>query len=369
MHTLYQKYIFTPGPVKMYKETLELGAMQTPYFRNEEFSQVVLDCETNLLKIANAPKNSRVLFLTASGTAGMEATVQNLLSLKDTALIINGGGFGQRFVDICNIHGITNINCKVKDTNLSDTSLLNDSKDASSLIVNAHETSIGVLYNLESLGNFAKENNMLFIVDAISMFITDALDMSRDNIDALIISSHKGLALPPALSMIILSPKAIAKINPKHQLYFDFNSYLKDGLRGQTPFTPAVSVILQLQKRLEQIIKNTPQKEIQKAKEIAHYFREAIKPLPLKPYTRFMPNALTTLTPTDNKSALEIVKALEEKYNVVVAPNGGELKDTIFRVSHMGDMTKEYTDILIDALFDYYGSKNRKICRDKCRSS
>lgn len=151
------KYIFTPGPVKMYDETLKLGAMQTPYFRNDEFSKLLLECEKNLLKIANAPQGSRALFLTASGTAGMEASVQNLLNKDDKALVVNGGGFGQRFVDICNIHNIKNIDCKIGDTNLSTTECLEPYSDATALLINGHETSIGTLYNLEAVGEFAKK--------------------------------------------------------------------------------------------------------------------------------------------------------------------------------------------------------------------
>ncbi|MDX9743942.1 MAG: aminotransferase class V-fold PLP-dependent enzyme, partial [Arcobacteraceae bacterium] len=269
MNPLYNKYIFTPGPVKMYDEALKLGAMQTPYFRNDEFSKVLLECERNLLKIVNAPNESRVLFLTASGTAGMEAAVQNLLSDDDNTLVINGGTFGQRFVDICTIHQKNHIDFKVQDDNLSDTKNLRQHKDVTALLVNAHETSIGQLYDLDALGAFCKEHNILNIVDAISMFVTDRVDMIHHNIDALIVSSHKGLALPPGLSMVILSPRAIKKINPKHQLYFDFNAYLSDGQRGQTPFTPAITIILQLQARLRQIIKDGIEFEINKAKELA----------------------------------------------------------------------------------------------------
>lgn len=357
MKSLYDKYIFTPGPVKMYEETLKLGSMQTPYFRNDEFSDIIFDCEKNLLNIANAPGGSRVLFLTASGTAGMEATVQNLLNQDDKALVVNGGGFGQRFADICKIHNINTIECKVQNSNLSDTSLLSENKDATSLLINAHETSIGTLYDLDAVGKFTKENGMLNIVDAISMFITDKLDMQRHNIDALIISSHKGLALPPGLSMVILSPKAIAKINPVHQLYFDFNSYLKDGQRGQTPFTPAVTIILQLHQRLQCIIEDGIKTHRERAKGAAEYFRESIKELPLELYSSYMPNAMTTLTPTDGKSAAQIVKDLDEQFDIIVAPNGGELRDKIFRVSHMGNMNKEYVDILINALHTYYNIK------------
>jgi aspartate aminotransferase-like enzyme len=67
-----------------------------------------------------------------------------------------------------------------------------------------------------------------------------------------------------------------------------------------------------------------------------------------------MPNAMTALTPTDGKSALDIVNDLERNYKVMVCPNGGDERETIFRVSHMGEVDKAYTDVLIDALFDYY---------------
>jgi len=354
------KYIFTPGPVKMSDDILAIGAKQTPYFRNNEFSKILLECETNLLNISNAPKNSRVLFFTASGTAAMEATVQNLLANDDKTLVINGGGFGQRFVDICKLHKKNHVNFKISNNNLQDTKPLEEYKNISNLLINAHETSIGLLYDLNSIGKFCKKNNILNIVDAISMFITDEFDMQKFNIDALILSSQKGLALPPGISMIVLTPTAVTKLQKQSSLYFDFQSYLADGLRGQTPFTPAVTILLQLHERLKQIVKTGVEQEILQAKEIAEYFRKAIEPLPLKLYSEYMPNAMTTLTPSDSKQASTIVNDLDKIYNIIVTPNGGKLKDKIFRVSHMGAMTKEYTDILIDALYDYYKIKRKK---------
>lgn len=355
------KYIFTPGPVKMADDILALGAQQTPYFRNEAFSNVLLECEINLLQLVNAPQGSRVIFLTASGTAAMESTVVNLIGTNDRTVVINGGGFGQRFVDICNLHKIDSINLKIKNNDLSDVNVLEKYKnDANILLINAHETSVGILYDLESLGNFCKHNDILNIVDGISMFVTDELDMQQFNIDTLILSSQKGLALPPGISMVVLTPKALEKLQPKSSLYFDFRSYLDDGSRGQTPYTPAVTILLQLHYRLDQIMKSGIDSENNKAKEIAKYFRDSIDQLPLQCYNQNMPNAMTTLTPTDEKSASKIVKDLDEIYDVVVAPNGGDLKEKIFRVSHMGAMTKEYTDILIDALYDYYKIKREK---------
>ncbi|CAA6822794.1 MAG: Serine--glyoxylate aminotransferase (EC, partial [uncultured Sulfurovum sp.] len=266
-----------------------------------------------------------------------------------------GGGFGGRFVNICKTHDISHTDFKVSHTNLSNIEALAPKEAYSSLIVNAHETSVGHLYDLSAMGAYAKNNNMLYIVDAISMLVTDPLDMEESGIDVVIASSQKGLALPPGLTMVILAPSALAKVQEVKSLYFNFKDYLSNAQRGQTPYTPAVTIMLQLEARLAQIEREGGlEATIARAKKIAEYFRESIKTLPLKAYTPFMPNAMTTLTPTDGKLAMDIVNALEEGYKVMVCPNGGNQRNLIFRVSHMGDMTKEYTDVLIDALHDYY---------------
>ncbi|WDE96869.1 aminotransferase class V-fold PLP-dependent enzyme [Lentisphaera profundi] len=354
---IYEDYaIFTPGPVKMSDEILQVGAQQTPYFRNQQFSDITFSCEKDLLEMVNAPEGSKVIFLTASGTAGLEATVMNLLNQEDNALVVNGGGFGARFVNICATHGIPHSNFKVKNTDLSDIETLAPKGNFNSLIVNAHETSVGHLYDLDAMGDYALKNDMLYIVDAISMLVTDPLDMQKSNIDLVIASSQKGLALPPGLTMVILAPKALEKLHDINSLYFNFKDYLKNGERGQTPYTPAVTIMLQLKARLDQINRRGGiEQSIAKAKEVARYFRNSIKALPLKEYTAYMPNAMTTLSPTDGKSAMDIVNALESDYKVMVCPNGGAERDIVFRVSHMGEMTKHYTDILINALHDYYG--------------
>ena len=349
-------YIFTPGPVKMSEETLRIGATQTPYFRNRSFSEVLRRCEEDLLALVNAPRDSRVVFLSASGTGAMEAAVMNLLGAGNRAVLINGGTFGERFAQLCERHDRAWSECRVHFDNLSKTDLLEEYA-GDTLLINAHETSVGILYDLDAIGAFCRKKGWLNIVDAISMFVTDPLDMLRQNIDALLLSSHKGLALPPGLSMVVLSPRAIERLRPVRSLYFDFGSYLGDGERGQTPFTPPVTIVLQLQARLAQIRRDGISAEQLKARENAEYFREAVSALPLGFYSDFMPNAMTTLSPTDGKSAYGIVDALEKRYNIAVAPNGGKLRDTVFRVAHMGAITIEYTDVLVDALFDYYGVK------------
>ncbi len=353
-------YMFTPGPVKMPACVLEEGSKQIPYFRTKEFSEMTLNCEKMLLNLLNAEDGSCVLFLSASGTGAMEAAVVNTLSDEDEVFIVNGGSFGQRFVDICNLHGVKNTNYKLEygsPLEIRDIDFVK--KHTTTFIVNGHETSTGVLYNLEDIGNVCEQNNMFFIVDAISMFLTDKIDMKKAGIDVLILSSQKGLALPPGLSILVLSKKAKDRIykNSKNvkMMYLRLDDYLNDMKRGQTPYTPPVSIMFQLYSRLNCIVNNGGiEAEIQRAKSVADYFRSGIQNLPIKIFSKSLPNAMTSLTPVDGKSAQQIVFDLLNKYNIYICPNGGELRDTVFRVSHMGDIDKEYTGVLLSALKDYY---------------
>ncbi|MDR2196212.1 MAG: aminotransferase class V-fold PLP-dependent enzyme [Gallionellaceae bacterium] len=351
----HRQRIYTPGPVQMAPDILEIGGMQTPYFRNAAFSEVVLDCETKLLELANAPSGSRVAFLTASGTAAMEAAVMNLLTPARSVGIVNGGSFGQRFVEICAVHGVPVQELKVDRDPLSDGVALSELRDVDALLVNAHETSVGHLYDLAATGDWCRRHGALHIVDAISLFVSDPLDMQAQHIDVLIISSHKGLALPPGLAMVLLSPRALERVHPSGSYYLDFGSHLHEGERGQTPFTPAISIILQLQHRLTQLHSQGLNTEWQRAASVAARFRMGIAELPLVPYSAHMPNAMTALQLTNEIPAPWVVGELESRHGCVVAPNGGKLSDIVFRVSHMGAQDLQDADFIVNALMDVLG--------------
>ena len=97
---------FTVGPVMSSEEVLEVGSEQVPYFRTAEFSELMFENEKLIKRFSKADENSRVVFITGSGTASMEASAINTLNKEDKCLVINGGSFGQRFVDLCRIHNL-----------------------------------------------------------------------------------------------------------------------------------------------------------------------------------------------------------------------------------------------------------------------
>lgn len=347
---------FTVGPVMSDSEVLAIGSEQVPYFRTPEFSEVMLQNEALFLRFVDAPEESRAVFITGSGTASLEASVANVLSSEDKALVVVGGSFGKRFSQLCDIHGIPHDNIELPFGSTLTPEMLDqfDQQGYTALLVNIHETSTGVLYDAAMLSDFCRRNNMLFIMDAISAFLADPLSMSDLGVDVFITGSQKALACPPGVSLIALSKRAIDRVasNDPGCMYLDLRSALKNGERGQTPFTPAVGTLLQINKRLNLIAENGgPSAEIERVSVLARDFRSRISDMPLEQASPAPSNAVTILHPL-NASARDIFAVLKDDYGIWVCPNGGELADKVFRVGHIGCLTIDDNVQLVNALED-----------------
>lgn len=347
---------FAVGPVQMFDYICKLGSEQVPYFRTDEFSAVMLENERLIKKMAKAEKNARAVFLTGSGTAAMEAVVMNFFGHNDKVLVVNGGSFGQRFVELCQIHQVsfTEIKLNFAEQLTQEMLLPYQSQGYTGFLVNVHETSTGVYYDIDIIAEFCRQNGLFLVVDAISSFLADHFDMARLDVDVMITSSQKVLACPPGISIVVLSERAVERIeqNNVQSIYFDLNSALKNAERGQTHFTPAVGILRQINARLRQIEEaGGAEYEIKRIAALAADFRQRIAGLPLHITSSSMSNAMTPLHPL-NVSAYEIFKILKDEYDIWICPNGGYLQEKIFRVGHMGALTIEDNSRLIMALHD-----------------
>ena len=211
---------FTVGPVQSSDAVRAIGAEQVPYFRTAEFSEMMLENERLVKKFANATKDSKVVFMTCSGSGGMEAAIINCLTPQDKALVINGGSFGERFVELLTLHKIpfTEIKLKygraLKPEHLAEY----ESKGYTTFLMQKHETSTGVHYDINLVSDFCKRNNCFLIVDTISTFLCDSFDMAAMDAGVMITGSQKALACAPGIAVMILAPSAImpaASASPK----------------------------------------------------------------------------------------------------------------------------------------------------------
>lgn len=351
---------FTVGPVQMDEQTVLLGKNQIPYFRTVDFSEIMLENEKLLCTFFDAPENSRCVFITGSGTASMEGGIMNFFDSDDKVLVVNGGSFGHRFVELCQIHNITyteiklGYGCPLEERHLKEF----DGKGYTGFIVQLCETSTGVLYNMSLIGEFCERNNTFLLVDAVSGFMADKFSMKQMHVNAAITGSQKALSLPPSMSFTILDEKAITrckKINVRN-LYFNYPRYLSDGERGQTPFTPAVATLLQLNEKLKRI-DETGGVEYQNTivRQRALYFRNKIKGLPFYLFTKpeCSSNCLTALCPaSQDVSAYKLFEIIKDEYGIWVCPNAGDMAEKVFRVGHIGNISYEEIDRLIEVFND-----------------
>lgn len=347
---------FTVGPVMCSDEVCAVGGEQVPYFRTPEFSELMFENERLMLKFAKAPEGSKAAFMTNSSTGSMEAVVMNCFDADDKVLVIDGGSFGHRFVELCEIHEIPHEIIKLNHgQKLSKERLYEyDNMGFTGLLVNIDETSTGVLYDSEMIGEFCKKNDIFYVCDCVSAFLADPFDMAHCGADVMITGSQKVLACPPGISVIILVPRAVERVvNAKvKSMYFNLADVLKNMERGQTPFTPAVGILRQINTRLKEIeAAGGADAEIARVAAQADDFRKKISELPFELVSESPANGVTPVHPI-NADAYDIFMKLKDEYGIWICPNGGDMKSTIFRVGHIGHLTHEDNTTLIDALKD-----------------
>lgn len=349
---------FTVGPVQSSDDVRSIGAEQVPYFRTVEFSEVMLENEALIKKFAKASDDSRVVFMTCSGSGGMETAIMNCLTPKDKALVVNGGSFGERFVELLGLHNIPFTEIKLDQGKALKAEHLKEYEDQgyTVFLVNKHETSTGVHYDIDLISDFCKRNNLFLIVDCISTFLADEFDMEKLGADVMITGSQKALACPPGIAVMVLSAVAIDRIKKGTCVcqYFDLKLALKNQERGQTPWTPAVGILLQINQRLKEIdAAGGVESEVMRTEGLAQYFRNKIKEhnLPFEIVSESLSNAVTPLHPT-TASAFDIFLKLKDEYGIWICPNGGELKDSVFRVGHIGYLNTSDYDKLLEAFMD-----------------
>lgn len=347
---------FTVGPVMCSDAVRAIGGEQVLYFRTPEFSNIMFENEKFMLKFAKAPEGSKAAFMTNSSTGSMEAVVMNCFDETDKVLVIDGGSFGHRFVELCEIHEIPHVVLKLyHGQKLTKERLWEyDDQAFTGLLVNIDETSTGVLYDSEMIGEFCRKNNIFFVCDCVSAFLADPFDMAHCSADVMITGSQKVLACPPGISLIILAPRAVERVTNRKvkSMYFNLADVLKNMERGQTPFTPAVGILRQINTRLKEIESaGGADVEISRVAAQAADFRKKIKELPFEFVSESPANGVTPVHPL-HADAYEIFTTLKDKYGIWVCPNGGDMQHTVFRVGHIGYLSHEDNTTLINALKD-----------------
>lgn len=344
-----KNYLLTPGPTPLPIEVCLSQARPIIHHRTPQF-QAILKEAAEGLKYVFQTKND-VFILTSSGTGAMEAAVVNLLSAKDTAVTVEGGKFGERWTEICARYGVNTEIIKVEwGRAVSPEQIevkLKANPGIKAVFTTLCETSTGVVNDIEAIGAVVKKYNAVLVVDAISGL--GAIDLKTDawSVDVCVSGSQKGLMLPPGLAFISVSPKAWDKISESksHRYYFDLKTAKKAFDKTDTPFTPAISLIIALNEALKIIRQDGLTGVFLRHKKMADAARQAMQALGLE---LFAPDAasdvVTAVKVPQGIDGEKLVKTMRDNYGVTIAGGQDEMKGKLIRIAHMGYI--EESDII-----------------------
>jgi aspartate aminotransferase-like enzyme len=345
-----------PGPTPVPDEVLQAMAKQMINHRGPEFVQLLNDVTAKLKQIFQT--KSDLLVLTASGTGGLEAAIVNTLSPGDKVLATSIGVFGDRFTKIAQQYGAETIPLSFEWGKAADIDAIRQALRAEpkikAVMVTQNETSTGVTNDLASISSVVKEFDKLLLVDAISGL--GAIDLPVDDwhCDVTVTGSQKAWMVPPGLTMISVSEEgwrahAEAKMP---RFYWDFTKAKSSLEKGQTPWTPAVSIIFALQVALDMMLKEGLTNVVARHARVGKATREGIKSLGLSLFAEesHASNAVTAVAVPDGLDVKKLRKILKEEHQVVLAGGQQKLDGKIFRIGHLGWVTEKDIEAVISAL-------------------
>jgi aspartate aminotransferase-like enzyme len=339
---MIKQYLLSPGPTPIPNEVSLAMSETMIHHRTPQFNKVFEEARQGLKKLFGT-KND-VLMLASSGTGAMEASIANLFSPGDKVLVINGGKFGERWLNISNAYGLNPIDLKVewgKAVRVEEVERqLKAHPDLQGVMVQASETSTTALHPVKEIAKLTK-NGPLFIVDGVTAVGVLSLPVDEWGIDVLVTGSQKALMLPPGLGFIALSDRAWDKSKKAKlpRFYFDLNLERKNQQKGSGAFTPAVSLIFGVRASLNMMEREGLNRVYARHARMSRATRAAAVALGLKLLAPDDPSpAATGIFLPQGIDADRVLEYLRDHMHVVLAEGQDQLKGKVIRIAHVGYM-------------------------------
>lgn len=338
-----------PGPTPVPEIVRQAGARPMVNHRGPEFKELLLRV-TAAMKQGFKTEND-VLVLTSSGTGALEAAVVNTLSPGDQVLSVNIGNFGERFAKIAKRYGAQVSSYTVDqgkaavpaEVGSQLRALRAAGTPAKAVLVTHNETSTGVTNPLEQIAREirAAEPDALILVDAVSSLGAVPVEMDAWGLDVVTTGSQKAWMIPPGLAMIALSPRAWKAVEQATmpRFYFDVTMHRDALAKGETPWTPAITIAFALDEGIKLIEAEGYPQIFARHAACAAATRAGLTALGFRLMAdpQFASNTVTSAWLPDGVEWSTFTKANRAK-GLVLAGGQGNLLGKIFRVGHLGDV-------------------------------
>ncbi len=345
--TFTRTRLFTPGPVEIPSRVLRALSQIPPHHRTEVFRALymrVTDAMRTLHQTAG-----EVFLLAASGSGAMEAAVVNVMSPGQKALAVVGGKFGERWASLLKAYGVPHDLVDVEWGHAVEPSqiehALDKDKTITAVFATHSETSTGALHDVEAFAKITKARGVKLVIDAVTSLAVHPLPQDAWGIDVVVCGSQKGLMCPPGLASVSLAPWAAAAIEQGlPRFYFDLRRARKSAPLGESPFTPAVSLVLALEEALAMMNEEGLDQVHARHRRLAGAMRAGAQAAGYALFSSSPSYAVTALLPPSGVEASAVVKRLRDVHGMVVAGGQDKLKGRILRIGHMG--AYDFSDIV-----------------------
>jgi serine---pyruvate transaminase len=333
--------LMTPGPTQVPEAARLAMAREVMHHRTPEFRAILAAVLADLQYVLQT--QNEVLLLTASGTGAMEAAVVNLVPRGGKAIVLEAGVFARRWAQIARTFGIQVVLHEVawgRGVAAADVArLLAEHPDAVAVFGTLMESSTGVGHDVEAIGRVVLASDAIFVVDAISG--AGAMECRSDDwgLDVLVVGSQKALMLPPGLSFLSISDKAWRQIERIEPQAFYFNlKFARESLHSgpQTPWTPAVTLVVGLAENLKQIRAVGIEQIWAGCEKLARATRAGVQAIGLELFAQPPAAGLTAVKVPDGIDGAALLARLETRFGVKLAGGQDKLRGKIFRIGHFG---------------------------------
>ena len=349
------------GPTPLAPAVLEAMSQQMVSHRSDEFKSLyaAVDRDVRVLLGTRHP----AMFLTCSGTGGLEAAVQNVLRPDDKVLSLHTGFYGELFAQITErgLHApeqLTRLqSAPGESTDPQALAQLLQRQHFDAVLITHNESSTGVLNPLEELVRIVKaHSDALVLCDAVSSAGTTPIHMDRWGVDVLVTVPQKGLMAPPGLAIVVLNDRARARAEgARVGLYFDFQRALASARQCQTPSTPSISCFRGLGASLQLLMAEGLDQVYERHLQARALCQSALPELGLGSFARapFQSPGVTAMSLPAHISAQSLQLALEQNYNLYATPAAGHWQDRVLRIAHMGWFSLADIDRAIACMKDH----------------
>ncbi|MFO7676015.1 MAG: alanine--glyoxylate aminotransferase family protein [bacterium] len=333
--------LFTPGPVQVREELLGVMSSELVYHREASFGKIYASVQKGLQKLMMT--KNEVYVLTSSGTGAMEAAVANLVLPNEKVLVATAGRFGERWRELTIRFGAyVDVLARPYGESIPPVEVerqLRANDTARCVFTTLTETSTGALHDIKAIGEICRRLNRILVVDAVAGLGADELRMDTWHVDCVVGGSQKAVAVPPGLAFISLSERAweLAGRARGARFYFDLKAYRKYAEKGQTPWTPAISLFYALDLGLRRNVGRSASASWLAHRRQAARVRDRVKGLKLEMFPQNPSNALTVFKMPDGVDGVRVIE-LCKKDGFLFANGQGDLRGKVVRIGHMGSI-------------------------------